>query len=59
MQHVASVPMIGRWPTVTQLVSLATGCPPLHSCPYTNEILVKSLTLLQCMQKGKVTALVP
>lgn len=50
---------IGRWPPVTQPVSLETGCPPLHSCPSPNEILVQSLTLLQCRQKGKVTVLVP
>lgn len=41
---------IARWPTVTQAVSLETGCPPLHSCPCPNETLVQSFTLLLCRQ---------
>lgn len=48
--------LIGRWPTVTQPVSLETGCPLLRSCPSPNEILVRSLTLLPCRQQQ---ALVP
>lgn len=50
---------IGCWPHCDSLVSLETGCPPLHSCPSPNEILVQSLTLLPCSQEGKVMALVP
>lgn len=37
---------IGWWPWVTQPVSLESGCPPLHSCPPSNETLVQSLTLI-------------